>query len=101
MQPDNATLYDLITKLGDRLEQKIDDFVFTHQEFAQKVVADTTELQTQMYQLIGNGQPGRVGKLEATVEILKKFRYTVLAYASAASLTLSAVWALVAHLTKH
>ncbi|HSE49745.1 MAG TPA: hypothetical protein VLA96_11100 [Terriglobales bacterium] len=37
-------------------------------EFEQQVLADLTELKTQMKLLLGNGQPGRVQLLESRVE---------------------------------
>lgn len=40
-------------------------------------------LETQMTEVRGNGQPGRLGRVEATVEILKQFRWKIIGYAGA------------------
>jgi hypothetical protein len=44
------------------LTQNINDL-----PFEQRVIADLAELKTDMKSLVGNGQPGRVTKLEAKV----------------------------------
>jgi hypothetical protein len=47
------------------------------EEFQLHVVDKLASLHTKMESLVGNGQPGRIGKLEAAVEELKKARWTI------------------------
>jgi hypothetical protein len=42
-------------------------------DFEKQVLSDLSELKTQMRQLLGNGQPGRVQQLEARVEQHERF----------------------------
>ena len=42
------------------------------EEFERQVLEDLSELKTNMKALIGNGQPGRVGKLETAVSMHDK-----------------------------
>ncbi len=46
-------------------------------DFQLRVIDSLARLETTMESLAGNGQPGRVGKLEDTVEDLKKARWTI------------------------
>lgn len=47
------------------------------EEFQLHVVDKLSSLNTKMETLIGNGQPGRIGKLENSVEDLKKARWSL------------------------
>lgn len=47
-------------------------------DFEQQVLADLSELKTQMRWLIGNGQPGRVAQLEQRVEKHEQYVQRVL-----------------------
>jgi len=42
-------------------------------EFEQTVLSDLAELKSQMRTLVGNGQPGRMTRLEARVEEHERF----------------------------
>lgn len=42
-------------------------------DFEKQVLSDLSELKTQMKQLLGNGQPGRVQQLEARVAQHERF----------------------------
>ncbi len=42
-------------------------------DFEQTVLADLSELKTQMRALVGNGQPGRMTKLEERVDEHERF----------------------------
>ena len=55
---------DIRTTIAAVLEQMSKDKVHNEARF--------TELETHIYSLLGNGQPGRVGKLETAVADLKK-----------------------------
>ena len=49
----------------------------TEPDFQLHVIDALARLETNLKALTGNGQPGRVGKLETDVEALKKARWTV------------------------
>lgn len=49
----------------------------TTDDFQSHVIDTLARLDTKIESLIGNGQPGRVGKLEASVEELKRARWTL------------------------
>jgi hypothetical protein len=46
-------------------------------------------LETQMYSLVGNGQPGRIGLLERAVEELKRWRWWVVGAAAGSGAVIS------------
>ena len=46
-------------------------------EYKLHVIDALARLETNMQTLVGNGQPGRIGKLEGAVESLKKWRYYI------------------------
>lgn len=48
----------------------------TPEEFQMHVVDTLARLDTKMTDLAGNGKPGRVNKLEESVEELKRVRWT-------------------------
>lgn len=48
-----------------------------HEEFQTKVVESLARLETNMENLVGNGQPGRVTKLEEEVKDLSKWRWII------------------------
>jgi hypothetical protein len=48
-------------------------------------------LETQMYGLVGNGQPGRIALLERAVEELKRWRWWVVGAAAGGAGVLSAI----------
>ena len=48
-------------------------------------------LETQMYSLVGNGQPGRIGLLERAVESLSRWRWWVVGAAAGASGVISVI----------
>lgn len=88
MTPDNEIIkliYDMQVRQGEKLDA---------------ISLTVTETKTQMTDLIGNGQPGRIARLEKAVEILKRFRWMVLGYASAISFVISTGFA-IAHALKH
>lgn len=49
----------------------------TNDEFQIHVVETLAELKTDMHNLVGNGQPGRVRVLEKKVEDLGKWRWLI------------------------
>jgi hypothetical protein len=49
----------------------------TPDEFQTHVVDSLARLDTKMIDLVGNGQPGRITKLEVKVEDLQKARWTI------------------------
>lgn len=49
----------------------------TTDEFQIHVVETLARLDTHMESLVGNGQPGRVTKLETAVDSLRKWRWTI------------------------
>jgi hypothetical protein len=49
----------------------------TEVEFQLHVVEKLANLHTQMMTLVGNGQPGRISKLEQAVDDLKRARWTI------------------------
>jgi hypothetical protein len=48
-------------------------------------------LETQMKSLVGNGQPGRIDRMEKVIGGLLRFRYTVVGYAAAAGTAVSLI----------
>lgn len=48
-----------------------------HEEFQTKVVESLARLETHMTSLVGNGQKGRVTKLEEAVESLNRWRWII------------------------
>jgi hypothetical protein len=54
-------------------------------------------VETQMYSLCGNGQPGRISNLETAVQKLKEWRWWVLgAMAGGTTVTTAVAWIIVA-----
>ncbi len=47
------------------------------EEFQLHVIDSLARLNTNMTSLVGNGQPGRIHIIEATLEDLKKARWTI------------------------
>lgn len=56
-----------------------------HEEFQIKVIDSLARLETHMDSLVGNGQPGRVTKLEIAVAKLIRFKYFLFGAAIAIS----------------
>ena len=65
-----------IHALRERMDERFD----AQDEVISKHTAQLAELSTQMKSLIGNGQPGRVQKLEDDVSSLKNYRTKLVAY---------------------
>lgn len=65
----------------------------TQEQFHDHVIASLARLETQITNLVGNGQPGRVQKLEDAVDGLKRDRWIV----GGAITAFTAVSTLVAH----
>lgn len=62
--------------LRERMDQRFDDQDKVITEHTKQL----TELSVQMKSLVGNGQPGRVSKLEDEVSSLKMYRTKLVAY---------------------
>lgn len=61
-------------------------------EFQLHVVSALAELKTQMTSLVGNGQPGRITKMEDKIESLLRARWTMGGAITAVSIVASAVF---------
>jgi hypothetical protein len=61
------------------------------QEFQSHVIDTLARLDTKMESLVGNGQPGRVSKLESAVDELKKAKWTLGGLVVGISTTVSAL----------
>lgn len=71
-----------------------------YNENARKTGERLAKLEEQMHDLAGNGQPGRVSRIETAVRHLQQWRWWVLgACASASMIFTCAAWAFV-HLRK-
>lgn len=81
MSHDNEILYNLLDKLGTKLDEALNQQARQHTE----VIAIVATLQTQMKALVGNGQPGRITQIEVAVERLKAFRWKTLGVVTAIS----------------
>src|SRR5579859_7701293 len=57
-------------------------------------------LETSMYSLIGNGQPGRMGSLEQDVRKLQQWRKYLLGYVAGGSVVIGGIISFVAWLLK-
>jgi hypothetical protein len=63
----------------------------TPEEFQVHVIDTLARLDTKMETLVGNGQPGRVGRLEEQLEALKRARWTMGGIVVGAATVLSAI----------
>ena len=59
--------------------------------FAGEMRERVTATETQMYSLMGNGQPGRVTLLERAVDKLQQWRWQVVGMAAGASTVISVI----------
>jgi len=78
---------DLSSVILTELRALRDDFTkYTH---------DTTErltkLETQMYAVVGNGKPGRLGLAEEAIESLKQWRWWIIGAGAGSSTVISAL----------
>ncbi len=60
-------------------------------DFEEKVIKALTRLETQMYALVGNGQPGRLAHLEAKVRRHERLIWIAIGFAAAGGYGLSEI----------
>jgi hypothetical protein len=63
----------------------------TQEDFQIHVVDSLARLDAKLESLAGNGQPGRVGKLENQLEDLKAARWTIGGIATGIAITISTI----------
>jgi hypothetical protein len=63
------------------------DFNDFAREFGERVAKN----ETQIYSLIGNGQPGRMSRAESAIESLKQWRWKIVGIATGASSVVTVV----------
>jgi len=63
----------------------------TQDDFQSHVIEALARLDTHMESLVGNGQPGRVGKLEEKVDDLSRIRWAFGGIVTGISVTVSAI----------
>jgi hypothetical protein len=62
------------------------------------VISRLAIVESQMTSLVGNGQPGRITKLETAIAAIQKFRYTSLGWAGGVGASISLVIVILSHL---
>lgn len=62
-----------------------------HDKFQDTVIEKLTRLETHMESLIGNGQPGRISKLEDDVKSLDRLKWRAGGVITGASVVISAL----------